>query len=639
MRAAMRRMIPEESPLLKLVLPMGLSMALALLASAHAAPRAAAKLANLLPDAVSACTFRAAENADAERRSMYVPTADGTRLAIDIFLPKEMAADAKIATWYTATRYWRGEKGKPISEREKELIAHGFAVVNADVRGTGASFGQWYIPYSPQEVKDIGFMANWIAKRPWSNGNVVMTGNSYTGTTALLGPAYGEPAVKAIAPKFSDFDLYTDLLFPGGVAAEALSLKWGWLVRELDLNHEPAGREGSALNGVRPVDGPDGQSLLMAAVDDHKVNPWGFDQVPYLATYKDEPIGRYGGMTLDDGGVYTHRFALERSGVPIFGWGSWLDSGIAQGLLNRFMTFSNPQLTVIGPWTHGAREDANIFDANEELDPPATAQDRLIDCFLSRYVTDAASAPVVGHTLLYFTMGENKWKKTDVWPVPGTRQERYYLDADHALSAKAPASSGVDTYKVDFDASTGPANRWATQAGGPRVNYGDRSQADRKLLAYTSARLSQNLELTGQPVITLRVASTASDGNFFVYLEDVDSSGKATYITEGELRALHRKLSGEPPPYRTTYPYRSFRKKDAQPLIPGQVATLTFQLQATSVLLRAGHRIRISIAGADQGTFLRIPPKAQGDVTLSVSRGGSEPSFIDLPIVPGGASE
>jgi putative CocE/NonD family hydrolase len=588
---------------------------------------------------MSACTLRAAEDVDVERRSMYVPMSDGTRLGIDIFLPRELAPDARVSTWYTATRYWRGEKGKPISERQKEWIARGLAVVNADVRGTGASFGQWYIPYSPQEVKDIGFLANWIAKQPWSNGNVVMTGNSYTGTTALIGPAYGEPAVKAIAPKFSDFDLYTDLLFPGGIAAEALSLKWGQLVRELDLNHEPEGRGGSDLNGVRPVDGPDGQELLTAAVEEHKLNPRGFDQVPYLLTFKDEPIGGYGGMTLDDGSVYNHRFALERSGVPIFGWGSWLDAGIAQGLLNQFMTFQNPQLTIIGPWTHGAREDANVFNFNEELDPPAAAQDRLIDCFLSHYVTDAAHTPTVKHTLVYFTMGENKWKKTDVWPIPSTRRERYYLNADHALSANAPSSSGVDTYKVDFDASAGPANRWATQAGGPRINYGDRSQADRRLLVYTSAQLSRDLELTGQPVVTLRVASTASDGNFFVYLEDVDPNGKTTYITEGELRALHRKQSSEPPPYRTTYPYRSFHKKDAQPLIPGQVATLTFQLQATSVLLRASHRIRIAIAGADQGTFLRIPPIAQGDVTLRVSRGGNEPSFIDLPIVPAGASE
>ncbi len=65
----------------------------------------------------------------------------------------------------------------------------------------------------PQEAKDIGLVANWIAAQPWSDGHVVMTGNSYPGTTASIGAAYGAPAIAAVAPKFSDFDPYTDLLF------------------------------------------------------------------------------------------------------------------------------------------------------------------------------------------------------------------------------------------------------------------------------------------------------------------------------------------------------------------------------------------------------------------------------------------
>jgi uncharacterized protein len=136
----------------------------------------------------------------------------------------------------------------------------------------------------------------------------------------------------------------------------------------------------------------------------------------------------------------------------------------------------------------------------------------------------------------------------------------------HRTSHRA---AGHDTYRVDFEASAGPANRWATQAGGPHIDYGDRTEPDSRLLTYTSTPLPQQLELTGQPVVTLRVASTATDGNFFVYLEDVAPDGKATYVTEGELRALHRKLSTQMPRYKTTYPYRTFAAKDAQPLVPG----------------------------------------------------------------------
>jgi uncharacterized protein len=75
-----------------------------------------------------------------------------------------------------------------------------------------------------QEDRDVGFVAAWIARQPWSDGDVVMTGNSYTGSTSLIGPAFARGTIKGVAPKlFSDFDLYTDLLFPGGVATEALT--------------------------------------------------------------------------------------------------------------------------------------------------------------------------------------------------------------------------------------------------------------------------------------------------------------------------------------------------------------------------------------------------------------------------------
>ncbi len=603
-----------------------------LTATATLRGQAASEIADVLPPALQTCPgVVPTEDVEIERQSIYVPAADGVKLAVDVFLPKVRSAATKLPTLYSATRYWRGQKGAPISPAFRIWVARGFAVVVADVRGTGASFGQWYIPYSPQETRDVGYLANWIAQQPWSNGKVVMTGNSYPGTTPLMALAYGEPAIRAVAPKFADFDLYTDLAWPGGVPSEALNVKWGQMVRQLDLDQG----SGAESPGVRPVDGADGDAQLAAAIDEHKVNPWGFDQAVYQATYKDDPLTQFGGMPIDDAGVFRLQHAVERSHVPIFGWGSWLDSGIAQGLVNRFMNWSNPQITIIGPWTHGARTDVNVFHANETLDPLHEAQEHMVYCFLRNYVSDAPT-PIANHLLVYFTMGEDRWKTTAVWPIAGTRLERLYLDADKTLSTVAPARRARDTYRIDFDASAGPANRWATQAGGPPIDYGDRAEADRRLLVYTGAPLAKDMEITGQPVVTLRVTSTHTDGNFFVYLEDVAPDGRVTYLTEGELRALHRKLSHEVPPYRTTYPYRTFSRGDAELLVPGQVATLTFQLMATSVLLRAGHRVRVAIAGADKGTFMRIPAMAQGEVTITVSHGGPDGSFIELPVVPRG---
>ncbi len=305
-----------------------------------------------------------------------------------------------------------------------------------------------------------------------------MTGNSYPGTTPLMALAYGEPAIKAVAPKFADFDLYADLLMPGGVSSEALTVKWGELVRQMDLNKAPDGSSAS----VRPVDGPDGDTQLASAVEDHKINPWSFDRAAYEVTYKDEPLTQFGGMPIDEAGVFLLQHAAEQSRAPIFGWGSWLDSGIAQGLLNRFMNWTNPQLSIIGPWTHGARSDVNVFHPNEPLDPSRPAQEQMIYCFLSNYVSDRPE-PLASHTLYYFTMGEDRWKTTHVWPLPGHAQPSgLYLAADNTLTKTAPTVAGRDTYKVDFDASAGPSNRWATQAGEPTIDYGDRAEADRNLL-------------------------------------------------------------------------------------------------------------------------------------------------------------
>jgi uncharacterized protein len=598
-----------------------------------AAPPTSARLSDLLPSSITECTFPQAVQTETVRRSVYVEAEDHVKLAVDIFTNGGLAHGAKVPTLFTATRYWRARSGAPLNEVQRRWVAAGYAVVNADVRGTGASFGQWYIPYSHQEARDIGFLANWIAGQSWSNGAVVMTGISYPGTTPLLALAYGSPAIKAVAPSFSDFDMYTDLLWPGGVVAEGLIVKWGSLVRQLDLNRlDGGGSSSTPSKGVRPVDGPEGETLLAAAIEAHKVNPWSFDRAAYEVRFKDETSSQMHGMKIDDSDVYTLDARIERSGVPIFGWGSWLDSGIAQGLVNRFMTLKNPQLTIIGPWTHGARANVNVFEPNAALDPSAATQDHWIYCYLNHHARGPRNL-THDHRLVYFTMGEDKWKSTNVWPVRGTRQRRYFLDFNRTLSEEPPATGALDSYKIDFEVTTGPANRWATQAGGPRINYGDRANADTRLLAYTSTPLNEGMEITGQPVITLNVTSNRTDGNFIAYLEDVAPDGRVTYLTEGSLRGIHRKLSTQPSPYKTTYPYRTFAAKDVAPLVPGELAALTFQLQATSVRIEIGHRLRLAIAGADKGTFLPVPADDQQNVIIQVSHGGTLPSFMDVPEV------
>jgi putative CocE/NonD family hydrolase len=142
--------------------------------------------------------------------------------------------------------------------------------------------------------------------------------------------------------------------------------------------------------------------------------------------------------------------------------------------------------------------------------------------------------------------------------------------------------------------------------------------------------VERDVEITGYPVVTLHVTSSHADGAFYVYLEDVDPSGRITYVTEGQLRALHRKVSPAGSPYELQVPYHSFRREDAAPLVPDEAAELRFGLHPTSVLIRKGHKIRILIAGHDAGTFVRIP--AEGTPTITIARNRERPSCIDLPM-------
>lgn len=58
---------------------------------------------------------------------------------------------------------------------------------------------------------------------------------------------------------------------------------------------------------------------------------------------------------------------------------------------------------------------------------------------------------------------------------------------------------------------------------------------------------------------------------------------------------------------------------------------MTFDLLPTSVLFRAGDRIRVTIAAADPDAFALLP--ASGKATYRIGHGGTVSSWVDLPVV------
>jgi hypothetical protein len=556
---------------------------------------------------------------EASVNSVYVQMRDGIRIAVDVVLPKGLPTGAKVPALLTFTRYWRARDGGKPDSLQMFFASHGYATLAVDVRGTGASSGTWTMPWSAEEVRDYGEVVDWVLAQPWSDGKVGVYGNSYGGNAALLLASLNHPAVKAVLPRHYEFDEFTDVPFPGGVMNDWLIKTWDEANHQLD--------QGA---GVKPVDADADRSLLRGAIREHSKNIELYKAARQL-TFRDDRIDAGGrGVTLDDLSVQHRRGEIGRSKAAVGAWGGWFDAATADAVIKSFLSLGSVQRAFIGAWNHGASQNASpYFSAASQKLALMYEWLRFFDQHLKG--VDTGVAP--GRVLFYYTVGEERWKATPVWPVVGMKQVRWYMASGNTLSTSAPETdTGADTYKVDFEASTGEKNRWRTQLGGP-VSYLNRAEEDRRLLIYTSEPLAEDTEVTGYPVITLQVTSTHTDGAFFVYLEEVDEAGKVTYLTEGQLRAIHRKVSKDATPYATGAPHRTFMRKDEMPLVQGETAELKFGLLPISALIRKGHRIRVAIAGHDKSVFARTP--AEGNPVISVARNRRFSSFIELPIVGG----
>jgi predicted acyl esterase len=479
-------------------------------------------------------------------QSLYVTMSDGTKLAVDVWLPSNLKPGQTLPTVMRGVRYWRSYaltpagslvnslSNNPLTEEEnpENWSRAGYALVVVDVRGSGASF----------------------------------YGISYEGNTAEMLASLNHPAVKAAAPQYSDVDVYAHLLMPGGVSNQWFAKSWDDFTRRLDANDVCVLVEGTEttceqvqylFTGVKPVDEDTEGAQLAAALAGHSdVNVY---EISQAIEYRDD--------AWDD---------TERTLTP--------------------------------------------------TDPSEKEQFEMLAEFFDAYLKDDAM-PTPTWDITYYTLGEGVWKTTDAWPPAGFDPQRWYFAPDGALVTTAPTKEdGSDKYTVDWTATTGDATRWHTGLMRTDVIYPDRAEEDAKLLTYTSAPLETDVEITGSPIVTLYVASTETDGAFHVYLEDVAADGRVTYITEGILRAIHRRESDPGPE-----PHHSFERADAAPLAPGEVAELRFNLYATSVLIKKGHRIRIAVAGHDGSMFARYP--AESTPVLTTQRNSAYLSHVELPIM------
>jgi len=491
--------------------------------------------------------------------------------------------------------------------------------------------------FSPVEVADIGEVAAWAAQQPWSNGRIGTFGISYEGNTAELAAVPNQPAVRALMPLYDEFDNWDNIAI-GGVPFRSLLHEWGEVVAALDRDDVCGADEATGWScwkdrlmtpGVLPVDADVHGKHLAEMLKQHQ-NLNVSEAIGKVEFRDDRVITEEGAVSLEEISPSGLRAKIEASKVPMMVWCGWLD-GDATGTLIRYRTFSNPQVVVIGPLSHGGSFNVDPFAAKHSPPVPSLEEQYKMEANFFDGVLRNADPEPIESSIQYYTMGEGKWKTTKTWPPDGLQMARLYFDEHNMLSSAAPSvSSGSDSYMVDFTASSGNQTRWHTGFGGGDVIYPDRAEEDKKLLVYTGAPLESDLEITGTPALTLEMSSTTADGAVHAYLEDVSPEGRVTYVDEGVFRLMDRK---EVDPKSLLYlplgPAHSFLRKDAEPLTPGETVRIRFELYPTSLLLRKGHRIRVSLAGADAGVFQRFP--RVGTPTWTIYREERKASFLDLP--------
>ncbi|MDH3732810.1 MAG: CocE/NonD family hydrolase [Gemmatimonadota bacterium] len=560
----------------------------------------------------------------------YVETRDGTRIAVDINLPVGREG-SRYPALFELTRYGRshehpttGEKIPSLGPLDRFFLDNGYAVVKVDARGSGASFGSRSVEYGPDEVRDAYDVVEWAVGQPWSDGNVGAYGTSYSGTTAELLAAVGHPAVKAVIPGWSDFDTYVSPVRPYGMLASSFMRLWGSFVGWMDENNvERLGRS------IRRADEDADGSLLAAALGEHEANADVFETV-VGSEFRDDAVGE--GHTWDALAPIYWKDEIEASGVPMLVLTSWLDAGTADGTLLRFRHFDNPQSVVLMATNHGGGAAASPFRVSDTPVAPTPSTDEQANLrlqFFDHHLKGADNGVDQWAPLRYWMLGEEAFRESDVWPPHGVRTRTLHFRAGGSLAGE-PGTVDTDDYAVDPAVSTGSNNRWMTQMGEPVLRLDDRAAMDARMLTYTTAPMSEPVDLAGTPVVRLRLATDRSDGAVFVYLEDVAPDGRSRYLTEGGLRLVHRKTV-ENPHFDEGVPYHSFARVDAQPVTPGEMMEVDFQLWPIAAVIAEGHRLRVAIAGADANTFDLLP--ADGATTLGVSRGGDDGSRIELPVV------
>ncbi|MEM1140954.1 MAG: CocE/NonD family hydrolase [Pseudomonadota bacterium] len=571
--------------------------------------------------------------------SRYVTAADGTAIALDIYLPRQVPAEG-VPTILSQTRYLRSVSSRfpvsiirsPATFFSDRFTEAGYAYIRADVRGTGASGGAWPVPWTQAEVSDGAAIADWIIAQPWSNGSIGSQGISYDGTSVELLLSNGHSAVRGAVVAFSLYDAFDDIIMPGGIWLHSFIERWDASNKLLDENRpfEAFGVSSWLATTVTPAQNhPEAITLSELVLD--RDNGSLLKRLETLEgfraakTFDEQPLSS----------SFQFDRSIETSGAQVLAISGWMDGAYPDAALKRFINRDNVKV-LLGPWDHGGRQAISPCTADDgaaPLDYAAAVVDFNNSILRGEQTTDYAQ----GSAIRYFTMcheDESGWRSTEQWPPEHVKLRSLGLGADGAVTVSKEVT-GSRNYLVDRQATRGSSSRWWSyiNSDGRPIGYPDLHRLDNSLLLYESAPLLESVTITGNALLDLRISvEDGSDAAVFAYLEDLGPEGDVRYVTEGQLRAsLRQTAPASQVLYKDTGPHRTFTRTDLQPLEAGVPVDLQISLQPVSYTLRAGRRIRVALSGADVDNFRQPPEAAQ---RWRVEHGGRV-TQLHLPVEKG----
>ncbi len=625
------------------------------------------------------------------RRAWYVPMEDGVRLAITVHTPAGAAPDSRfpVLLWYMPGHRESidpasGQLTPAWSEEDLAFFtARGYALAAAEMRGSGASFGTRVLDRGPQIGRDGKSLVDWIAAQSWSDGRVGMVGSSYQGFSQYATAAERPAALRAIFPEIAGFDDYTSMFHPGGIQNIALaSFATAAIVRD-DLNyHEPDGprprlpsapvidedgdgeladeipldRDGSGsfLDDGEPTyrDGSRREHVYYEATRAHRGNSNLTVEILAASPWRDSKLA---GTPWDyrdmDPGEKAQRIA--GSGIAVYHRGGWFDYHARDTVMwHATLAGHAPSYLMMAPTGHGgfpAGDTAELYRAgpyfrlfDDRTSTHAMLNDEKL-AFFDRYVRGIDNGFDKRPPVRLYVMGKG-WRDEAAWPLERQQLVTYHFAADGLLGT-APGAQGSDRHVVDFtaDSRSQDANRWNYGISGAREALSlDADPAQR--LRYATAPLAADTEVTGHPVVTVTLSSSAGNGDLFAYLEDVAPDGRSLLVTEGQLRLNYpavkpaqQIIAGDAGAVRVRpeIPWHGFTRADyvADPLADGRARSYRFGLMPTSWVFRAGHRIRLSLAGADAPSFALHPQAGTRPPVWTVRRGAGLSQLV-LPVIP-----